>query len=121
MNEHRAAVQPVEKCLQRSSVGQHLQPPRAAMPCPMQIGAVLASSTVAGSRWLKALAVSSAVGIWSMSTAHADLVDFHALGEHGTRQEAHLLGEQAPHLGGIGTLAPGRTVLLSSIRRCFAL
>ena len=52
---------------------------------------------------------------------HADLVDFHALGEHGTRQEAHLLGEQAPHLGGIGTLAPGRTVLLSSIRRCFAL
>jgi hypothetical protein len=27
----------------------------------------------------------------------------------------------APHLGGIGTFAPGRTVLLSSIRRCFAL
>ena len=84
----------------------------------MQIGAVLASSTVAVSRWLKALAVSSAVGIWSRSTAHADLVDFHALGEHGRRRTP---GEQAPHLGGIGTLAPVRTGLLSSIRRCFAL
>ena len=86
------------------------------------VGAVLASSTVAVSRWLKALAVSSAVGIWSLSTAHADLVDFHALGEHGRRRTSSASTEQAPHLGGIGTLvAPGRTVLLSSIRRCFAL
>ena len=59
---------------------------------------------------------------------HADLVDVHArmASTAGGKQEAHLLGEQAPaaapHLvGGIGTLAPGRTVLLSSIRRCFAL
>ena len=42
------------------------------------------------------------------------------------RQEAHLLGEQAPHRTSSAALAHSRpagpwSVLLSSIRRCFAL
>ena len=70
---------------------------------------------------VEALAVSSAVGIWLMSTGTPTWL---MSTPWRARQEAHLLGEQAPHRtssAASGTLAPGRTVLLSSIRRCFAL
>jgi hypothetical protein len=53
---------------------------------------------------------------------HADLVDVHARMASTAGGAPPRRAGAAPHLvGGIGTLAPGRTVLLSSIRRCFAL
>jgi hypothetical protein len=66
---------------------------------------------------VEALAVSSAVGIWLMSTGTPTWLM--STPAWRARQEAHLLGEQAPHrtsshVGGIGTLAPGRTVSCSA-------
>jgi len=134
MNEHRAAVEHAVEKFAIALLGRpaplDLQPLRAAMPCPMQIGAVLASSTVAVSRWLKALAVSSAVGIWLMSTGTPTWLM--STPAWRARQEAqahlarrHLLGEQAPHdrtsSAALAHSRPAGPCCSARIRRCFAL
>jgi hypothetical protein len=94
----------------------------------MQIGAVLASSTVA----VSTLEVVEGAGRQQRCRnlvdvhGHADLVDVHARMASTAGGAPPRRAGAAPHLvggieSGIGTLPPGRTVLLSSIRRCFAL